>query len=77
MENGRPDQNPNGGVSSLGDHGNNGPDHGSRSDHISDVFRLSRCKKPLPQKLMLSVGVPLPAEYVEVAGLFASSLSII
>lgn len=31
-----------------------------------DMFRLSRCKKPLPQKLMQSVGIPLPLEHVEV-----------
>ncbi|GLT91542.1 hypothetical protein SLE2022_094250 [Rubroshorea leprosula] len=31
-----------------------------------DVFRWSRCKKPLPQKVMRSVGIPLPLEHVEV-----------
>ncbi|KAI4351927.1 hypothetical protein L6164_006226 [Bauhinia variegata] len=31
-----------------------------------DVFRWSRCKKPLPQKVMRTVGVPLPLEHVEV-----------
>ncbi|KAK1367199.1 hypothetical protein POM88_042760 [Heracleum sosnowskyi] len=30
-----------------------------------DVFRWSRCKKPLPQQLMLSIGIPLPLENVE------------
>ncbi|KAJ6292192.1 hypothetical protein OIU76_024164 [Salix suchowensis] len=33
--------------------------------HI-DVFRWSRCKKPLPQKVMQSVGIPLPLEHVQV-----------
>ncbi|XP_057491869.1 uncharacterized protein LOC130777489 [Actinidia eriantha] len=33
---------------------------------LIDVFRCSRCKKPLPQKLMLSIGIPLPLEHVEV-----------
>ncbi|KAF5751751.1 zinc finger CCCH domain-containing protein 13 isoform X1 [Tripterygium wilfordii] len=31
-----------------------------------DAFRWSRCKTPLPQKFMRSVGIPLPHEYVEV-----------
>ncbi|XP_031265106.1 uncharacterized protein LOC116123466 [Pistacia vera] len=31
-----------------------------------DVFRWSRCKKPLAQKVMRSVGIPLPLEHVEV-----------
>ncbi|CAM8997194.1 unnamed protein product [Rhodiola kirilowii] len=33
---------------------------------VIDTFRWSRCKKPLPQKLMLSIGIPLPSEHVEV-----------
>ncbi|XP_031402086.1 uncharacterized protein LOC116211729 isoform X1 [Punica granatum] len=33
---------------------------------VIDVFRWSRCKKPLPQKVMRSIGIPLPLEYVEV-----------
>ncbi|KAL0728421.1 hypothetical protein Bca4012_024514 [Brassica carinata] len=33
---------------------------------IIDVFRWSRCKKPLPQKLMRSIGFPLPPDHVEV-----------
>ncbi|XVF77865.1 hypothetical protein PTKIN_Ptkin14bG0081700 [Pterospermum kingtungense] len=37
------------------------------SDHVViDVFRWSRCKKPLPQKVMRSIGIPLPLEHVEV-----------
>ncbi|KAL6225580.1 hypothetical protein ACLB2K_004429 [Fragaria x ananassa] len=31
-----------------------------------DVFRWSRCKKPLPQKVTRSLGIPLPLEHVEV-----------
>ncbi|KAL9278863.1 putative histone deacetylation protein Rxt3 [Arabidopsis thaliana] len=33
---------------------------------LIDVFRWSRCKKPLPQKLMRSIGFPLPADHIEV-----------
>eukprot|EP00268_Persea_americana_P057888 TRINITY_DN6962_c0_g1_i3.p1 TRINITY_DN6962_c0_g1~~TRINITY_DN6962_c0_g1_i3.p1 ORF type:complete len:805 (+),score=176.33 TRINITY_DN6962_c0_g1_i3:148-2562(+) len=35
-------------------------------DGIIDVFRWSRCKRPLPQKVMRSVGIPLPVEHLEV-----------
>lgn len=45
------------------------PSNGERNDSenvLVDVFRWSRCKKPLPQKVMRSVGIPLPLEYVEV-----------
>ncbi|GLT41415.1 hypothetical protein SLA2020_154810 [Shorea laevis] len=35
-------------------------------DTMVDVFRWSRCKKPLPQKVMRSIGIPLPREHVEV-----------
>ncbi|KAK7283721.1 hypothetical protein RIF29_13456 [Crotalaria pallida] len=31
-----------------------------------DVFRWSCCKKPLPQKVMRTLGIPLPLEHVEV-----------
>ncbi|XP_059656216.1 uncharacterized protein LOC132303126 isoform X3 [Cornus florida] len=31
-----------------------------------DVFRWSCCKKPLPQKVMRSIGIPLPLEHLEV-----------
>ncbi|KAH1229962.1 hypothetical protein GmHk_10G029566 [Glycine max] len=30
-----------------------------------DAFRWSRCKKPLPQKLMRTIGIPLPIEHIE------------
>lgn len=37
------------------------------SDHVTfDAFRWARCKKPLPQEVMCTVGIPLPLEYVEV-----------
>ncbi|KAL9254269.1 hypothetical protein AKJ16_DCAP03730 [Drosera capensis] len=31
-----------------------------------DVFRWSRCKEPLPQKKMRSIGIPLPVDHLEV-----------
>ncbi|KAF5445804.1 hypothetical protein F2P56_034826 [Juglans regia] len=43
--------------------------NGERNDcdnMVIDAFRWSRCKKPLPQKVMQSVGIPLPLEHVEV-----------
>ncbi|GAU28466.1 hypothetical protein TSUD_294690 [Trifolium subterraneum] len=43
--------------------------NGDKSDSdtiLIDVFRWSRCKKPLPQTLMRTVGIPLPLEHVEV-----------
>lgn len=33
---------------------------------VVDIFRWSRCKRPLPQKSMQSIGIPLPLEHVEV-----------
>ncbi|XP_010674314.2 uncharacterized protein LOC104890503 [Beta vulgaris subsp. vulgaris] len=33
---------------------------------VVDMFRWSRCKKPLPQKFMRTIGIPLPVEHVEV-----------
>ncbi|XP_058110960.1 uncharacterized protein LOC131253823 isoform X2 [Magnolia sinica] len=35
-------------------------------ENLIDVFRWSRCKKPLPQKVMHSIGIPLPVEHLEV-----------
>lgn len=47
--------------------GTNGEKSSTDGDNgIIDVFRWSRCKKPLPQELMLSIGIPLPLENVEV-----------
>ncbi|KAF3444196.1 hypothetical protein FNV43_RR13886 [Rhamnella rubrinervis] len=43
--------------------------NGERNDCdnvVIDAFRWSRCKKPLPQKVMRSIGIPLPIEHVEV-----------
>lgn len=43
--------------------------NGERTDSentVVDVFRWSRCKKPLPQKVTRSLGIPLPLEHVEV-----------
>ncbi|XP_073129825.1 uncharacterized protein [Henckelia pumila] len=31
-----------------------------------DIFRWSHCKRPLPQKIMQNMGIPLPIEYLEV-----------
>ncbi|KAJ8540222.1 hypothetical protein K7X08_030141 [Anisodus acutangulus] len=45
----------------------NGGKNGVNGENtMVDMFRLSRCKKPLPQKLMQSLGIPLPLEHVEV-----------
>lgn len=45
----------------------NGEKNGVNGENtMVDMFRFSRCKKPLPQKLMQSVGIPLPLEHVEV-----------
>lgn len=37
-----------------------------RETVVVDVFRWSRCKKILPQKVMRSIGIPLSLEYLEV-----------
>ncbi|KAG0488829.1 hypothetical protein HPP92_007640 [Vanilla planifolia] len=39
---------------------------GTNRESIVDVFRWSRCKKALPQKVMRSIGIPLPVEHLEV-----------
>ncbi|CAA7027027.1 unnamed protein product [Microthlaspi erraticum] len=44
----------------------NGDKTTDADNSIIDVFRWSRCKKPLPQKLMRSIGFPLPPDHVEV-----------
>ncbi|PWA47647.1 Histone deacetylation protein Rxt3 [Artemisia annua] len=41
-------------------------DNNNNSNNVTDVFRWSQCKKPLPQTLMLSIGIPLPPEHLEV-----------
>ncbi|XP_058090190.1 uncharacterized protein LOC131236776 [Magnolia sinica] len=35
-------------------------------ENTIDVFRWSRCKKPLPHKVMHSIGIPFPIEHLEV-----------
>ncbi|KAK9735592.1 hypothetical protein RND81_04G214600 [Saponaria officinalis] len=55
------------------------PETGNHQNHVNgdrsmadgdnmvvDMFRWSRCKKPLPQKVMRSIGIPLPSDHVEV-----------
>lgn len=42
---------------------------------VIDVFRWSRCKKPLPQKHMRTIGIPLPLEHVEVCLVSAISFA--
>ncbi|KAI3676546.1 hypothetical protein L1987_86157 [Smallanthus sonchifolius] len=34
--------------------------------NMTDVFRWSLCKKPLPQMVMRSIGIPLPPEHLQV-----------
>lgn len=43
----------------------NGERPATNRETTIDVFRWSRCKKPLPQKVMCSIGIPLPTEHVE------------
>ncbi|KAL5539187.1 hypothetical protein UlMin_044344 [Ulmus minor] len=54
------------GQEGEGDKSQNHQGHGGNEEMVIDVFRWSRCKKPLPQKVMRSVGIPLPLEHVEV-----------
>lgn len=44
----------------------NGEKSTKNHEALVDVFRWSRCKKPLPQKLMRSIGIPLPTVQVQV-----------
>ncbi|KAF0909244.1 hypothetical protein E2562_032956 [Oryza meyeriana var. granulata] len=46
-------------------HSQNG-DRGSTEHELRDVFRWSRCKKAMPESTMRSIGIPLPAEQLEV-----------
>ncbi|XP_062198703.1 uncharacterized protein LOC133901363 [Phragmites australis] len=46
-------------------HPQNG-DRGSMEHELRDVFRWSRCKKAMPESAMRSIGIPLPAEQLEV-----------
>ncbi|XP_021772674.1 uncharacterized protein LOC110736687 [Chenopodium quinoa] len=48
-------------------HTANGERSSAEGDNmVVDMFRWSKCKKPLPQKFMRSIGIPLPLEHVEV-----------
>ncbi|CAN6475667.1 unnamed protein product [Victoria cruziana] len=53
-------------------HAQNGDRHlaricnGGEREPLVDVFRWSRCKQPLPQKVMRSFSIPLPIEHLEV-----------
>lgn len=38
----------------------------NNSNNMMDVFRWSECKKPLPQTVMRSIGIPLPPEHLQV-----------
>uniref|UniRef100_K3XVE7 Histone deacetylation protein Rxt3 n=1 Tax=Setaria italica TaxID=4555 RepID=K3XVE7_SETIT len=46
-------------------HSQNG-DRGSVDHELRDVFRWSRCKKAMPESAMRSIGIPLPADQLEV-----------
>lgn len=48
------------------DHDKPSTQHDHDQNNIIDVFRWSRCKKVLPQKIMKSVGIPSPIDEVEV-----------
>lgn len=47
-------------------HEQNGERSTADRDMLIDVFRWSRCRKLLPQKIMRCIGIPLPLEYIEV-----------
>lgn len=54
----------------------NGEKYGADGENMMvDLFRWSRCKKALPQKLMQSVGIPLPLEHVEVFNLVSAPIT--
>ncbi|KAI7731255.1 hypothetical protein M8C21_027302 [Ambrosia artemisiifolia] len=38
----------------------------NNNNNMMDVFRWSLCKKPLPQTVMRSIGIPLPPEHLKV-----------
>ncbi|XP_020596836.1 uncharacterized protein LOC110036680 [Phalaenopsis equestris] len=44
----------------------NGDKHLFERENVIDVYRWSRCKRPLPQDFMHSIGIPLPVEHLEV-----------
>ena len=47
-------------------HVQNGDKNLAERENTVDVFRLSRCKKILPEEIMLTSGIPLRAEDLEV-----------
>ncbi|KAH6815378.1 zinc finger CCCH domain protein [Perilla frutescens var. frutescens] len=47
-------------------HSTNGEQSAVDGESSVDIFRWSHCKRPLPQKSMLGIGIPLPLEHVEV-----------
>jgi len=47
-------------------HVQNGDRNLAECENTVDVFRLSRCKKILPEEIMLTSGIPLRAEDLEV-----------
>ncbi|KAK3130059.1 hypothetical protein QOZ80_6BG0488370 [Eleusine coracana subsp. coracana] len=44
----------------------NGDDRSFVEHELRDVFRWSRCKKAMPENVMRSIGIPLPADQLEV-----------
>uniref|UniRef100_A0A0E0LKH8 Histone deacetylation protein Rxt3 n=1 Tax=Oryza punctata TaxID=4537 RepID=A0A0E0LKH8_ORYPU len=46
-------------------HSQNG-DRASSEHELRDLFRWSRCKKAIPESAMRSIGIPLPADQLEV-----------
>lgn len=50
-------------------HSQNG-DRASSEHELRDLFRWSRCKKAMPESSMRSIGIPLPADQLEVTSCF-------
>ncbi|XP_042375589.1 uncharacterized protein LOC121969515 [Zingiber officinale] len=53
-------------LQNHGLHASNGDRNSTEHETVIDVFRWSRCKTPLPEKLMRSSGIPLPMEHLEI-----------
>ncbi|CAD6244957.1 unnamed protein product [Miscanthus lutarioriparius] len=49
-----------------GSHHSQNGDRGYVEHELRDVFRWSRCKKAMPENAMRSIGIPLPADQLEV-----------
>ena len=59
-------------------HSTNGERNLADGENIMiDVFRWSRCKRALPQKVMRALGIPLPLEQLEVLCLHYSISGIL